>query len=84
MLDAGLVAVIVDGAAVADGLGGINKDGLRGHRCAEGACEFAGCVFHDGERVGCFCGIVFHLVYGIVFVGVDSDEGGVFGCELGV
>ena len=77
VFDAWLVAVIVDGTAVTDRAGCINKDGLWSHGRAESTCEFAGCILHDEERMVCLGDVVFHLVFGIVFVGVDCDEGGV-------
>ena len=84
MLDAGLVAVIVDGTTIADGVARVNEDRLRGHRCAEGACDFTRCVLHDWKQEIRFGSVGSHIVCGIVFIGVDCDKGSILGCEFGV
>ena len=85
VFDAGLVAVIVDGTAVAERAGCVDDNGLRGHRRAECAREATVCVFDDRERVGCLRDISLNIRDGIGFVGVDTDEGSVLFCrEFGV
>ena len=85
VFDTGLVAVIVDGTAVAERASCVNNDGLRGHRRAERACEATGYVLDDRELVFCLGDVSLHVVNGVFFVGVDCDKGGLFLCrEFGV